>query len=442
MHRSIFAIGLAVAATSGGASHAGETDCSISAFGAVADDGTDDTTAIQRAIDTCAPTGRRIVVPAGRFDVGHLRLRSGTDLYLAPNARLAASLDLADYPPLPAIGGHRAWIYGEGVENVSISGLGTFDGQAAPVYRMMDEIIARDRNDPRADHRVRFGLLLDRCRNTCIRDITITDTQMYFVNVRQCDDVVIDGITLRAPPDSHNTDGLQIDDSHDVRVTNCDIAVGDDAIVTKARTRGVERLLVNNCVISSDDGAIKFGTASHAGVRDSQFSNIVITDSRYGVALFMIHGGEYVNNRFSSIQIATGGRHPRTYPIFVDVDDRMARDPGHRLGKIDGLTFSGIDIRTKGNVLIAGHPGSPIRNLTLSGVRIVTEAGQPIAPGDAKPRGNRRFDPVPGSPDLAGIDASVVIGHAEGLALDQVTVRGEAQRPDFHIEEVIDLVRD
>ncbi len=413
-----------------------EGHCAITAFGAIADDGADDSAALQRALDECAPQGRQVRVPPGRFDVGHIRLPSGADLHLAGGARLVASLNLADYPPLPAIGGHRAWIYGEGVENVSISGLGTFDGQAAPVYRMMDELIARDRNDPRADQRVRFGILLNRCRNARIRDVSVIDTQMYLVNIRQCNDVVLDGITLTAPADSHNTDGLQIDDSHDVRVTNCRIAVGDDAIVTKARERGVERLLVNNCTIASDDGAIKFGTASHAAVRDSQFSNIVITDSRYGVALFMIHGGEYVNNRFSNIQIATGGRHPRHYPIFVDVDDRMRAGPDQRVGTIDGLSFSGIDIRSKGNVLIAGHPAAPIRNLSLTDVRIVTEEGQPIGPNDAKPRGNRRFNPVPGSPDLAPVDASLVIGHADGVTLDNVTVRGGAGRPDVHFEAV------
>lgn len=414
-------------------------DCAITAFGAHADDGLDDTGALQTALDRCTSVGRRVLVPAGRFDIGHIRLPSGTDLYLAPNARLVASLDLADYPRIPEIKGNRAWIYADRAKNISIAGLGTFDGQAQPVYQMMEEIIARDRNDRRADDRVRYGLLFRQCSNVRIRDIHIVDTQMYLMHINDCDDVAIDGITMRAPVNSHNTDGLQISDSRDVRVTNCNISVGDDGIVTKAQHKPIERLLVDNCVISSDDGAIKFGTRSESAVRDSQFSNIIITDSRYGIALYMIHGGEYTNNRFSNIQIVTGGRHPRTYPIFVDVDDRMPAGSGHRLGVIDGLVFSDIDIRSNGNVLIGGHPKSPIRNLVLNDVRVLTKSGEPKRPQDVKPMGNRRFDPVPGSPDLAPVDATIVIGHADGVTLENVSVRGTARRPDFHLKAVVGL---
>ena len=416
--------------------------CDVRSFGAIADDGEVDTVAIQRAIDSCAGSGQAVVIPAGRFDSGGLTLRSNLSLHLSAGAHLVMSTRFADYAARPAIEGHRALLFGDEVRNVEISGTGTIDGAAGPIYAAMDRIIAADPDDPAADERARFGLMFNRCSNVRVRDITIRDTPMFLVGIRQCENVVLDGFTLEAPIDSHNTDGLQIIDSADVRVTNCRISVGDDGITTKAQgVRPIERLLVNNCVIRSDDGAIKLGTQSRGDLRDSLFSNIAIVDSRYGIAAFMIRGGNYTNNRFTNIRIATGGRHRRGYPIYVDIDDRE-RGAGGRMGSIEGLTFDNIDITTGGNLLIAGHPRSPIRDLSLSNIRIRSTGADPIAANDRKPFGNRRFRPIPGSPDYAPIVADLVLGEIAGLTMANVDIAGPAVRPRVATRNVRQAVRD
>jgi polygalacturonase len=416
--------------------------CDIRRFGAVADDGVADTRAIQAAIDRCAGSGERVVIPAGQFDSGGLTLRSNLALHLAGGARLAMSTAFGDYAPRAELDGERALIHAHGVANVEISGTGVIDGMAAPIYARMAQIIAANPDDPEADRRVRFGLMFSDCTNVRLRDITIRDTPMFLMAVRQCDNVALDGFTLRAPVDSHNTDGLQIIDSSDVRVTNCSIAVGDDGITTKAQgARPIERLLVNNCTITSDDGAIKLGTQSRGVLRDSLFSNIAITDSRYGIAAFMIRGGLYANNRFSNIRIATGGRHRRGYPLFVDIDDRERNAATGKMGRIEGLTFDSIDITTGGNMLISGHPLSPLRDLTLSNIRFRSTEADPIPPGDRKPYGNRRFRPIAGSPDYAGEAAHLVIGEAQGVQLDALTLTGKpgSARPAVLLKNVAEV---
>lgn len=415
--------------------------CDVRRFGAIAGDARSDTFAIQAAIDQCAGTGSPVIIPAGQFDSGGLTLRSDLGLHLAAGARLTMSTQFDDYLPRAAIDGHRAQLFGDQIENLEISGTGIIDGAAAPVYAEMERIVARDPDDRAADARARFGLLLNRCSNVRLRDITIRDTPMFLMGIRQCDNVVLDGFNLEAPIDSHNTDGLQIIDSSDVRVTNCRISVGDDGITTKSESQPIERLLVNNCSIRSDDGAIKLGTRSANTMRDSLFSNIVIHDSRYGLAAFMIRGGRYENIRFSNIRIATGGRHRRTYPIFVDVDDR-AEDRARGLGTISGLTFDNIDVTTGGNILIAGHPRSPIRDLTLSNIRLRSTGADPIATSDRKPTGNRRFRPVPGSPDYAGISADMVLGEIDGLRMINVDLAGPEARPRLALRNVRNAERD
>jgi hypothetical protein len=391
--------------------------------GARPDDGRDDTTAVQRAIDACAGRGGRVVVPAGTFDLGQIRLRSRMELHLAAGAVLKASTDLSRFPKVAAIGDERPFLLGEGVRDLQITGLGTIDGSGPAYWRAVRLPGYRDTElAPDADERrIRFGLIVQGCANVKVRDITIRDTPMFLMGVMECANVVVDGVTLTAPADSPNTDGLQVIDSSDVRISNCLIAVGDDGIVTKARRRPIERLQVTNCRISSDDGAIKFGTRSASAVRDSLFSNIVITNSRYGVALFMIHGGTYANNRFSNIRIETGGRHQRHYPIYVDVDDRAG------FGRVEGLTFDGLDITTAGNILIGGHPKSPVRDLTLTDIRMRVAAPQNLAATGGKPRGNRKFKPVPGSPDHSHENADIVLGHVAGARLRGIDVAGSGR---------------
>ena len=69
--------------------------------GAVADNSTVSTKAIQSAIDGCHanyPGGSRVVVPAGSFKTGSLMLRSNLELHLAAGAGLYGSDDWSEYP--------------------------------------------------------------------------------------------------------------------------------------------------------------------------------------------------------------------------------------------------------------------------------------------------------------------------------------------------------
>jgi polygalacturonase len=396
-----------------------ESECTVNQFGAIADDARLDTQAFQSAIDECTKKSKAVVVPAGTYDLGQIKLISNLQLHLKPGSILRASKQLADFAPHPAInesGTHRPFLIGGGVKNVEISGLGVIDG-SGPAYWGKED----------AD-RIRFGLIVQGCSNVKIRDITVRDTPMFLMGIMDCDNVIVDGVTLTAPADSPNTDGLQIIDSHDVRISNCLISVGDDGIVPKMRKRMIERLQVNNCRITSDDGAIKFGTRSSSGMRDSQFSNITITDSRYGIAMFMIHGGIYEDIRFDNILIATGGKHKRHYPIFIDVDDR-ADSPDQQgrqnrpLGTVRRIRFDGIDITTGGNIMIGGHPQSPISDLSLTDITMHVANAQPLSELSGKPMGNRTFQPVPGAADYSAVNAHIVLGSVNGARLNNVVVK-------------------
>ena len=84
-------------------------------------------------------------------------------------------------------------------------------------------------------------------------------------------------------------DGLDIDSSRRVRVTDCNISTADDAITLRAAGQGHLKndgpcadITVSNCTFSSDCNAIRLGVGN-GRIRDCSFTGIRIENTRYAV---------------------------------------------------------------------------------------------------------------------------------------------------------------
>lgn len=76
----------------------------VRAFGAAGDGQTNDTGAIQRAIDTCAQQdGGTVILDRGTFVTGTLLLRSHVELHLTSTAVLQGVSDLSQYRADPKV---------------------------------------------------------------------------------------------------------------------------------------------------------------------------------------------------------------------------------------------------------------------------------------------------------------------------------------------------
>src|SRR3954471_6607955 len=85
-------------ASNGPASLLGARIYSIRDFGAKGDGATNDTAAVQAAIDACnRDNGGTVLVPAGDFVVGTLELKSNITLHLATKGRLLGSPEKEHY---------------------------------------------------------------------------------------------------------------------------------------------------------------------------------------------------------------------------------------------------------------------------------------------------------------------------------------------------------
>lgn len=384
-------------------------DLDVRKFGAKGDGRTLNTRAIQAALDKAARQGGgTVVIPAGRFLTGSLRLGSHTELRLAPGAVLLGSTRLADYDTA-----HAHLLYASGAVNVSITGTGTIDGQGEAFYDTTKSTwAAKPRPEP--------WLLFENCSRIRVRDVQLVRSPSHVLVLDHSEDVVVDGISIRCDLRSPNTDGIDITDSRHVMISNCFMESGDDLICLKSDTRYVEYVTVTNCVLKSDDAAIKFGTGSHVGVRNCTFSNITIFDSRYGIALFMPDGGTHEHCLFENIAIRNGSRWKNDYPIFIDIHKRT---PESSLGRIKDMQFRNLTIQTSGNVLVAGQPEQPLQDISFDGLHLTLTGCNDVTQYSQKPRGNKTLLPIPGLVDYARVSAHFTLAHIEGLGFQNVSVR-------------------
>lgn len=401
--------------------------CDVTQYGARANDERADTVPIQKAIDSCGGTGGTVLLPAGRWLTGGLELRSDMVLRLAPGAVLTAIPDMALYPMRTdarvsagrpeddAYDRYQAILYGNGVRNLVIEGPGTLNGQGPGFWDK--DFYSLNLPRPTLPRPQQMIELVD-CADVTVRGLRMVEAPAYSLRFYRCDRVRAESITIRNDLRSPNTDGIQIRDTSNAIIRGADIVTGDDAIVVKSYDRVVDNLVVTDSILQSDDSAIKFGTAGYKGVTNSLFANIIIRESRFGIALFQMDGGTYLHNRFHNIAIETGGRGERHLAIYSDIDQRRE---GVALGRIEDLVFSDISIRTRGNILIAGQAGAPIRGLVMERVRIqVTGPSEPFSARRRKPRGNA-FVPATGkTQDFASVAATITIANAEGVRLSGI----------------------
>jgi hypothetical protein len=331
---------------------------------------------------------------------------------------LLGSRSLTDYP----LG---SLLVAKGCTDVQLAGSGIINGSGDAFY---------DQNFQPLQRPLPF-LLFDSCRFLRIRDVKVVNSPSHVLRIVNSSEVVIDGIYLDNPERSPNTDGIDLVDSRNVYISNSTLITGDDAICLKSDFGKVENINVTNCIIESDDAAIKCGTGSKDSIQHCVFSNIVIRNTRYGLALFMQEGGVYRYLSFNNISIQTGGRNKNHYPIFVDIDRKQA---GGKLGSIENISFSNLQIETSGNILIAGQPARPLKNISLQNITMLVRACNDLSK-QKKPRGNKNTPVFADTKDLAPVAAHITLGYINGLVMEGVVVedRCTTQRQKVHRTEVV-----
>ncbi|AEH39064.1 glycoside hydrolase family 28 protein [Halopiger xanaduensis] len=367
------------------------------------------TEAFQNAIDACADAGGgTVVVPSGEYEIGTINLRSHVTLSLEAGATVYAAREQSAYGDAYGPDGERPFVRAEDVENVTITGRGVFDGRGTDFHEMDDPLRghsgesdhhplianapheARQGEDyldpslgteewPRAKSAFRPGpmFLLEDATNVRFEGVTLRDMPAWTISLHDCDDVVVCGVTIDNHMRIPNCDGISIMNSRDVRISDCSIRSCDDSITIGTRAEGEDPtagITVTNCTLASAACAIKFGSETHAPIRDCVFENCVVRDSNRGLGIQHRDAGDLENVLFSNIVVETGllpgPWWGKAEPIYVT---SVPRTEETNLGRIRNVRFSNIVARSENGALVYAHEDADVAAVSLENVRIEIE---------------------------------------------------------------------
>jgi polygalacturonase len=413
----------------------------VTAYGAVGDGKTDCTAAFRQAIEACSRAGGgRVVVSAGDYLTGAIRLKSNVNLHVPAGATLRFSRDPKQY--LPAV--YTRWegtecmnysplIYAFEQENIAVTGEGVLDGQADNEHWWPwcgnarfgwkqgepSQVRARgllvgmgDRDVPVGERVFGEGSFLRpnfiqtyRCNNVLIEGITIHAAPMWQIHPVLSTNVVV----RRAKMVSHgpNNDGCNPECCRDVLIEDCLFDTGDDCIAIKSgRNRDgrrvatpSENIVVRRCQMKDGHGGVTIGSEASGGVRNVFAENCRMDSPNLDRVLRIktnsVRGGVIERIRMRSVTVGQVADAVLHVDLFYEEGDKGQFPPVVRDIEMRGVTCG----KSNYALYLRGYPSAPIRDVRLD---------------------NCRFDNV-AKPDR--------IENVEGLRRTAVTVNGRAYPP-------------
>jgi hypothetical protein len=382
----------------------GTPSLNVKVYGATGDGTTLDHGAINRAIAAChAAGGGSVYVPAGTYLIGTTELLSNVTLHLEAGAVLKGSPNIADYRVLPYSSEYRnsALILASDATNIAIVGRGAIDGngQAFGIFDQAD--ISRDfdarhtrqgeayymindlPDDGPVKHKDRPGILvlIVRCRDVVVRDIKLVDAPNWCLHVACCEDVLLSGLDVKSSLLLPNSGGFDVSLTRNVRISDCNIEAGDDAIAISPCADGfgtgiAENITVENCVLLARSAAIRVGWGLH-NFRNLLFNNIVIRDSNRGILIQLRYAEQMENLVFSNMVIETrlykGKWWGKGEPIHISAVAEFEHEQRPR--HLRNVTFSNITAIGDHGVVLYADERSTLEEVTFDHCRLTVRPG-------------------------------------------------------------------
>jgi polygalacturonase len=357
-------------------------------FGAKGDGKTDDTTAIQKALDECAQTSGTVKMSKGDYYSRPLTIKTKTTLLIESGAKLLASTNQSDFMKVPGDwrqaksgGDFVPFLSGKDLEDVTIAGSGTIEGNGAVWWEAAEE--ARRKVSGYTLPRPNL-IVLTRAKNLVVRDVTIQNSPKFHLVPTECDEVLITNVTFLAPERAPNTDAIDPSVSRRVTITKCLIDVGDDNVAVKSGKRmdgrefACEDLTITDCTFKHGHG-LSIGSETVGGVKNVLVRNCTFEDTDNGIRIKSDRkrGGTVENMVCEDITmknvhgaITITSYYPRI-PATDTAQPVTSTTPKYKNITIKNLTATS----TKSAGVIVGLPESQIENVVLENVSIAAEQG-------------------------------------------------------------------
>lgn len=358
----------------------------------------DNTKAIQKALDAVPTTGGMVVIPAGTWMFGStdqmtsktevLSIKSKTVLHLCAGA----TLKLVEYGKAP----NNKTVFigcknkGKNITDIVIEGEGEtsiIDGQGARWWLAKEQSEAFNPGAMiRFEQGKRFLLRNFKIQNTPGVNITIS-------NSGKASHATIHDVTISEPASeagkgkaSHNTDGVSIWGPY-VNIYNCNISNGDDNVVCDDDAQYIH---VWNCDFGTGHGA-SIGSYTK-NIKHVWFDKITMNGTTAGIRMKTginsdgtLRGGGEEDWKFTNFTM-TKVKNPLSIDCFYDknynsdpaVDKANARALDSTTPTYNGIYLQNVkttDVCDGNAIFFVGRPESHIKNVTLDNVQISAKKG-------------------------------------------------------------------
>lgn len=324
-----------------------DNEFDIRDFGAVPGGKVSNTKAFADAIIAANANGGKVVVPAGIWLTGPIRLLSNVELNLQDNSVILFSKSKEEYPLIVTdYEGIRrirtvSPISAEGQHDIAITGSGVIDGnghlwrpvkQFKTTERQWNELLTKspyviDSNEGGVwvpeksvyDGRFRGEIFPDDfdteeealdeateyydfyrpvlmsikyCDRVLIEGVTLRNSPAWMMHPYFCENVTVEGITLINPPYAQNGDGLDVDSCKNVHIHHSTFMTGDDGICLKAGKdrqarslkKSCENIYIHDCTVLQSPAGFVIGSEMSRGVKNVLVEDCTFMDSKLGIS--------------------------------------------------------------------------------------------------------------------------------------------------------------
>lgn len=262
---------------------------SVTDYGAIGDNITDNSHAFQAAFRAIADSGGEVIVPSGGvFQTTPFNMTSNSVLTVQKYATIRGVADQHKFPILPALYSYgrdtdmsglyrrQSLIHAHHVHNITLRGEGIVDGAGWYWYPFFHNFTAA--YNIGRPHLVEFN----NCTDIEITQITLKDPAFWTLHPVYCTNVYIHHMRIEAPSCRNygcaNTDGIDIDSSQNVLVEYNTLNVGDDHVTVLAgKRRNIyippsRNVTVQHNTLGSGMG-LCIGSSTAGGVEDVLYYN-------------------------------------------------------------------------------------------------------------------------------------------------------------------------
>jgi len=278
-------------------------------------------------------------------------------------------------------------------------------------------------------------------KDVLVEGLYFEGSPMWTVHLLYTENAVVRDVTIETYP-GVQTDGIVVDSSRFVHLTDDYIDTGDDGIVIKSGkdadglrvNRPTEDVTITGCTVHHAHGAVTIGSETSGGVRNIVASNITAVDTEAGIRIKSRRGrgGVVSDLRFSNWTMRNVGTAIEVTNFYMMEGEtkesrvamaKSAATPSFQDIAIDGVTIDGA----KKLIDVDGLPESPIDGLRISDVIGTGVLGAHLVHASGMELHNVQLNVEQGPAFLMEDCTEAELDHvgSRGLAKDEPVVRIE-----------------